>query len=102
MNFYERIVISKMKKEMIKRRGVLIDVKSELNLTDRTDFENSSFKECKWVDIHVENEKKTLIGVCYKALLTSAQEDEGLTELILKASNEITLVMGDFNFPGIK
>ena len=38
--------------------GVLIYVKSEiLNPTDRTDFENSSFKECKWVDIHVENEK---------------------------------------------
>ena len=36
------------------------------------------------------------------APLTSAQEDEGLIELILKASNEITLVMGDFNFPGIK
>ena len=37
--------------------GVLIYVKSELNPTERTDFENSSFKECKWVDIHVENEK---------------------------------------------
>ena len=46
--------------------------------------------------------KKTLIGDYYKAPLTSAQEDEGLIELILKVSNEITLVMGDFNFPGIK
>ena len=46
--------------------------------------------------------KKTLIGVCYREPLTSAQEDEGLIELILKASNEITLVMGDFNFPAIK
>ena len=46
--------------------------------------------------------KKTLIGVCYRVPLTCAQEDEGLIELILKASNEITLVMGDFNFPGIK
>ena len=44
-------MISKMKKEMIKK------VKSKLNPTDRADFENSSFKECKWVDIHVENEK---------------------------------------------
>ena len=50
--------IPKMKKEFIKKGvGVLIYVKSELNPTDRTDFENSSFKECKWVDIHVENEK---------------------------------------------
>ena len=57
MNFLERIVISKMKNEMIKKGGgVLIYVKSELNPTDRTDFENSSFKECKWVDKHVENE----------------------------------------------
>ena len=48
MNFLERIVISKMKKEMIKKGGgVLIYVKSELNPTERTDFENSSFKECK-------------------------------------------------------
>ena len=46
--------------------------------------------------------KKILIGVCYRAPLTSAQEDEGLIELILKASNEITLVMGDFNLPWIK
>ena len=61
----------------------MIYVKSELNSTDRADFENSSFKECKSVDIHVENEK-TLIGVCYRAPLTSAQEDDGLTELILK------------------
>ena len=51
--------------------------------------------------MHVEN-KKTLTGVCYRAPLTSAQEDKGLIELILKASNEITLVMGDFNLPGIK
>ena len=80
----------------------MIYVKSELNPTDRCDFENSTFKECKWVDIHVGNEKKTLISVCYRAPLTSAQEDEGLIELNLKASNEITLVMGDFNFPGIK
>ena len=43
-----------------------------------------------------------LTSVCYRAPLTSAQEDEGLIELILKASNEITLVMGNFNFPGIK
>ena len=48
-----------MKKEMIKKGGgVLIYVKNELNPTDRTDFENSSFKECKLVDKHVENEKK--------------------------------------------
>ena len=29
--------------------GVLLYVKNELNSTDRGDFENSSFKECKWV-----------------------------------------------------
>ena len=46
--------------------------------------------------------KKKWNGVCYRAPLTSAQEDEGLIELILIASNEITLVMGDFNLPGIK
>ena len=45
--------------------------------------------------------KKTLIGVCYMAPLTSAQEDEGLIELILKASNEITLVMGTLIFRGL-
>ena len=56
-------------------------------------MKNSSFKECHWVDIHVGNEK-TWIGVCYRAPLNSAQEDEGLIELILKASNKITLVMG--------
>ena len=38
---------------------VLMYVKSELNPTDRGDFEKSSFKECKWVDIHVGNENKT-------------------------------------------
>ena len=73
-------------------------MKNKLNPIDRADFENSLFKECKWVDINVENEK-TLIGVCYRAPLTSAQEDKGLTELILKTNNEITLVMGDFNLP---
>ena len=38
--------------------------------------------------------KKPLVGVCYMAPLISAQEDEGLIELILKVSNEITLVIG--------
>ena len=53
-----------MKNEMIKKGGgVLIYVKSELNPTDRTDFENSSFKECKWVNIHVENEKHLSVFV---------------------------------------
>ena len=66
---------------------------SKLNPTDIGDFENSSFKEYKWVDILVGNEKP-LVGVCYMAPLISAQEDEGLIELILKASNEITLVIG--------
>ena len=32
-----------------------------------------------------------MIGVCYRAPLTSAQEDESLIELTLKASNEITV-----------
>ena len=50
----------------------------------------------------LEMKKTTLSGVCYRAPLDSAEDDEGLIELILKASNEITLVMGDFNFPGIK
>ena len=68
-------------------------MKSELKSTDRDDFENLSFKESKWVDIHVGHEK-TLVGICYRAPLTSAREDEGLIELILKASNEITLVIG--------
>ena len=59
--------------------GVVIYVKHALNPTDKADFENSSFKECKWVDIHVWNEN-TLIGVCYRAPLNSEQEDEGLIE----------------------
>ena len=33
---------------------------SELNPTDIGDFENSSFKEYKWVDILVGNEKTTV------------------------------------------
>ena len=42
-----------------------------------------------------------LTSVCYRAPLTSAQEDEGLIELILKASNDITLVMGTLIFRGL-
>ena len=34
-------------------------------------------------------------------MLTSAQEDEGLIGLILKASNELTLVMGTLIFWGL-
>ena len=64
----------------------LLYVKSELNPTDRDDFENSSSKKCKCVDMHVGNEK-ALIDVCYRAPLNSVQEDEGLIVLILKASN---------------
>ena len=42
-----------------------------------------------------------LDSVCYRALLNIAQEDEGLIELILKTSKEITLLMEDFNFAAI-
>ena len=45
--------------------------------------------------------KKTLIGICDRAPLNSAQEDEGLIELIPKASNEIILVMGTLIFWGL-
>ena len=53
MNFLEEIVTSKMKRDQIQKMGVLLYVRSELNPTDRDDFENSSFKDCKWVYIHV-------------------------------------------------
>ena len=46
------------------------------------------------LDIRVGNEKKTLVSVCYRASRNIAQKDEGLIELILRASKEITLVMG--------
>ena len=77
-------------------------MKSELNPTGRGYIENSSFRKCKWGDIYVANEKKTLVVYAIGHLLNSAQEDESLIALTLKASNEITLVIRNFNFLGIQ
>ena len=41
------------------------------------------------------------IGVCYESPNAEFSEVNKLMDVILKASNNMVLIMGDFNFPGI-
>ena len=41
------------------------------------------------------------IGVCYKIPITDDSEVNELMDVITKASNNMILIMEDFNFPGI-
>ena len=62
---------------------------------------NSNKCESVWCKIKTNNKREIAIGTCYRSQLASETEIQELFKTISIAANTETLIMGDFNFPGI-
>lgn len=77
--------------------GVLLYVKNDIMAVERRDIQNDKFKESVWCEIQC-GVKKLLIGNCYRPPASDEETDNGLCEVIGKASQETAVIMGDFNY----
>ena len=77
--------------------GVLLYINNNLTATERIDFTDDRFKESIWCELKNKTES-LLIGICYRVPDSAEECDNGLQELIVKASKMSCIVMGDFNF----
>lgn len=77
--------------------GVAFFVKNELDAVVRDEFDNDKFSECLFITVG-NNNNKSLVGVCYRPPDSLSTDDEGLYEILHKASSEKCVIMGDFNF----
>lgn len=84
--------------------GIAIFVKQELKVSLCQKLNNSKFEETLWLNIHLDNCKPLLVGVCYRAPQSNQTNNDLLLQL-LSDMNELEssqiLLMGDFNLPGI-
>ena len=62
---------------------------------------NKYSTESVWCKVMGDKGNVLTIGVCYKSPNAEDSEVNELMDVIKKASNNIVLIMGDFNFPGI-
>src|SRR6218665_3126964 len=77
--------------------GVLLYVKSSITAVQRKDIWSDKFKEYVWCEIQ-SGKARVLIGVCYRPPSAKDEVDDGLWEIIEKASKETMVMMGDFNY----
>ena len=62
---------------------------------------NKYSAESVWCKVMGDKGNVLIIGVCYKSLNAEDSEVNELMDVIKKASNNMVLIMGDYNFPGI-
>src|SRR3989441_7267178 len=67
-------------------------------LFHRDDLYEQNFPETVWCNISC-NGYNTLVGVRYRAPNSMQINDEALYSLISRVSEEVVVIMGDFNFP---
>ena len=77
--------------------GVLLYVKNNITAVQRKDIWSDKFKECVWCEIQT-GKARMLIGVCYRPPSAKDEVDDGLWEIIEKASKETMVMIGDFNY----
>ena len=58
---------------------------------------SDKFKECVWCEIQ-SGKARVLIGACYRPPSAKDEVDDGLWEIVEKASKETMVMMGDFNY----
>ncbi len=80
--------------------GVLLYVNELLSVLPDEDL-NSDECESLWLRLYTGKNKFTIIGICYKSPTASLDEVGKLFEQIKKASNFQSVILGDFNYPGI-
>ena len=88
----------------IKKRGVAIYIKNELNPRDCTAIINEKFEECVFCEFEGVNDEKILIGCMYKSPNSSKENVENMMKT-LKNENvnkyDVICITGDFNYPKI-
>ena len=79
-------------------------VKDTLHVTECTQLCENEFDEAIWCIINVSNQEKLLVGLCYRSLSSSHENNNKLNEM-LKGMKDVNynrlLLMGDFNFGDI-
>ena len=65
--------------------GVLLYVKSNITAGQRKDIWSDKFKECVWCEIQT-GKARMLIGVCYRPPSAKEEVDDGIWEIVEKAS----------------
>src|SRR6218665_3635455 len=79
------------------RGCVLLYVKSNITAVQRKDIWSDKFKERVWCEIQ-KGKARMLIGVCYRPPSAKEEVDDGIWEIVEKASKETLVMMGDFNY----
>ena len=94
--YYENIVENE-------GRGLILYTHKSLNVTEVK--MNTEFKENLFVEIHLKNREKLLVGLIYRSPSDKLpEENKKLRELINEAANlnhSSYILMGDFNYPSI-
>jgi hypothetical protein len=87
-----------------KGRGVVMYVKQELKAVEV--HMDTEFHENVWVSINLADKSRLLLGCIYKSPSSTEENHRHLNQLLLSVSGmqktyNQTLIVGDFNFPGI-
>ena len=97
-NFYHTNI------DMALGRGILIYVHKSLNV-NRVNFDQIiKFEEVVWIELHLKQSDKLLVGCFYRSDSAPAANNEKLFSLISHVSEldySHILLMGDFNYPDI-
>ena len=80
--------------------GVLLYVKENLNALPADEL-NGNDCESLWLKIYRNKNDFIIVGVCYKSPSAGLEEITKMSEQISKASSYQSVIMGDFNYPGI-
>lgn len=87
------------------RGGMALYIKVTLQVTLKSDLNNSDFQESIWCEVYSDR-AAILVGVIYRCPSSAAINNGNLLKLISTAAQQcrkkILLIMGDFNYPEIK
>src|SRR6516225_9550044 len=81
--------------------GVALYIGNDLTAVCCEEIADDRYKECIFCSVE-SNNKKTIVGVCYRPPNSTNLEDEGLYTVITKASSHQCVILGDFNYSELK
>ena len=85
--------------------GELLYVSEKYEAVLAQDIDTGGFHDCVWCRLYLQG-IKLIIGVCYRSTASSAENDEALLSMFSSVASvadagSCTVIMGDFNLPGI-
>jgi hypothetical protein len=84
-----------------KNGGVLMYVQDDITPCAYREL-NQYKAESMWCKIVADKGKEIVLGVCYRSPTAGEAETEELFKVMRMAAEKEALIMGDFNYPGIK